>query len=142
MVTERSKKKSPERMVATTVYIDRHQQEALQVLKVATGVPAAEYVRQGVDAVLKKHVGDLFNSLPPNEVAFSIWTHPDEGYGILVPDLPENEVEALKEAGFALVKSLKAMDEADAQQQFIEWCHSQQPDAKVERVSFSKLRSE
>lgn len=43
---------SSERMVARTVLLDEHQHERLRALSEATRVPAATYVREGIDAVL------------------------------------------------------------------------------------------
>lgn len=40
--------------VSTTVYIEARQLEALRLLKERTGVPMAELVRQGIDAVLTR----------------------------------------------------------------------------------------
>jgi len=136
MATERSKTTSS-KMVSTTVYVDKYQIEALRALKEVTGVPFAAYVRQGVDAVLKNHEREL-----EKVVVFTIWQHEKEGYGILVPDLPKEEAEALRSIGFRLMESMTVSGEKDAQQRFIKWCQSQCPDAKVEHVDFSRLKGE
>ena len=41
--------------VATTVYITENQQRMLKELHDRTKVPIAEYVRQGIDMILKKN---------------------------------------------------------------------------------------
>ena len=43
------------RKVATTVYITRDQDQALKVLAERTGVAVAQYIREGIDLVLRKH---------------------------------------------------------------------------------------
>ncbi len=43
------------RKVCTTVYLTEEQQDALRELSARTHVPAAYYVRQGVDLVLEAH---------------------------------------------------------------------------------------
>ena len=43
------------RKVATTVYITRDQDQALKVLAERTGIAVAQYIREGIDLVLKKH---------------------------------------------------------------------------------------
>jgi predicted DNA-binding protein len=47
------------RKVATTVYITRSQDQALKLLAERTGVPAAQYIREGIDLVLKKHRDEI-----------------------------------------------------------------------------------
>ena len=47
------------RKVATTVYITRTQDQALKLLAERTGVSAAQYIREGIDLILKQHKGDL-----------------------------------------------------------------------------------
>jgi len=42
-------------MTSTTCYLKFRQHEQLKILSARTGVPIAEYVRQGIDRVLKKH---------------------------------------------------------------------------------------
>jgi len=41
--------------VATTVYLTEEQYRLLRLLHQRTKVPMAEYIREGVDMVLKKH---------------------------------------------------------------------------------------
>ena len=43
------------RKVTTTVYNTPEQDELLKVLHERTKVPVAEYIREGIDMVLKKH---------------------------------------------------------------------------------------
>lgn len=42
------------RMVPVTVYMSLEQADALDALRVRTGVPLAEYVRQGIDLALSR----------------------------------------------------------------------------------------
>jgi predicted DNA-binding protein len=49
---------------STTVYIRADQDEQLKALSQKTKVPMAEYVRQGVDAILEKHKKLLDNQEP------------------------------------------------------------------------------
>ena len=48
-----------EKKVSTTVYITRTQAEKLKLLHARTKVPIAEYIRQGIDLVLKEHEDKL-----------------------------------------------------------------------------------
>jgi predicted DNA-binding protein len=41
--------------ISTTVYITPEQDEALKKLNARTKVPVAEYIREGIDLVLKKY---------------------------------------------------------------------------------------
>ncbi len=43
------------RKIATTVYITPEQQDALRELSTRTKVPVAEYIRQGIDAVIDRN---------------------------------------------------------------------------------------
>jgi len=43
--------------ISTTVYITPEQNEALKQLHEKTKVPVAEYIRQGIDLILKKRGG-------------------------------------------------------------------------------------
>ena len=43
------------RKVATTIYITEEQQTLLKELNLRSKVPIAEYIRQGIDLVLKKN---------------------------------------------------------------------------------------
>ena len=43
------------RKVSTTIYITEEQNELLKRLHDATKVPVAEYIRQGIDVILKRH---------------------------------------------------------------------------------------
>ncbi len=45
--------------VATTVYLTEEQYRLLRLLHQRTKVPMAEYIREGVDMVLKKHRAHL-----------------------------------------------------------------------------------
>ncbi len=47
------------RKVTTTVYITPEQDELLKVLHERTKVPVAEYIRQGIDLVLKANEDKL-----------------------------------------------------------------------------------
>lgn len=49
----------PEKKVSTTVYITRSQAEKLKLLHARTKVPIAEYIREGIDMVLKVHADKL-----------------------------------------------------------------------------------
>ncbi len=48
-----------EKKVSTTVYITRSQAEKLKQLHERTKVPVAEYIRQGIDMVLKQNADKL-----------------------------------------------------------------------------------
>ena len=41
--------------VSTTIYITKHQQELLKGLNERSRVPIAEYIRQGIDLILKEN---------------------------------------------------------------------------------------
>jgi len=41
--------------IATTVYITEEQYQKLKALHEVTKVPVAEYIRQGIDLILKKY---------------------------------------------------------------------------------------
>lgn len=43
------------RKISTTIYITEEQNELLKRLHEATKVPVAEYIRQGIDVILKRH---------------------------------------------------------------------------------------
>ena len=49
----------PEKKVSTTVYITRSQADRLKQLHARTKVPIAEYIREGIDLVLKTHADKL-----------------------------------------------------------------------------------
>ena len=49
----------PEKKVSTTVYITRTQADRLKQLHARTKVPIAEYIREGIDLVLKAHADKL-----------------------------------------------------------------------------------
>jgi len=49
----------PEKKVSTTVYITRGQAERLKQLHARTKVPIAEYIREGIDLVLKANADKL-----------------------------------------------------------------------------------
>ncbi|MBN1962555.1 MAG: ribbon-helix-helix domain-containing protein [Deltaproteobacteria bacterium] len=48
-----------EKKISTTVYITRGQAEKLKQLHERTRVPVAEYIRQGIDLVLKANAEKL-----------------------------------------------------------------------------------
>jgi hypothetical protein len=48
-----------EKKVATTVYLTARQVEQLKALNRRTRVPVAEYIRDGVDVILRKHSDKL-----------------------------------------------------------------------------------
>jgi hypothetical protein len=48
-----------EKKVSTTVYITKSQAEKLKQLHARTKVPIAEYIREGIDLVLKAHADKL-----------------------------------------------------------------------------------
>ena len=43
------------RKITTTIYLTEEQQTLLKELSQRSKVPVAEYIRQGVDLILKKH---------------------------------------------------------------------------------------
>ena len=45
--------------ISTTVYITPEQNEKLKALHDRTKVPVAEYIRQGIDLILRQHEGVL-----------------------------------------------------------------------------------
>ena len=57
------------RKVVTTVYITAEQDEKLRLLSQVTGVPKAEYIREGLDLLLERYKGRLPHqlSLLPDE---------------------------------------------------------------------------
>lgn len=57
------------RKVSTTIYITPEQNEQLRLLNGRTKVPIAEYIRQGIDAILEKNrpSWDLQEKLPLGE---------------------------------------------------------------------------
>ena len=50
--------------ISTTVYITEEQNELLKKLNEKTKVPIAEFIRQGIDLVLRKYQEDLPGQLP------------------------------------------------------------------------------
>lgn len=48
-----------EKKVSTTVYITKEQLEKLKLLHARTKVPVAEYIRQGIDLILKENADKL-----------------------------------------------------------------------------------
>lgn len=48
-----------EKKVSTTVYLTLTQKERLQQLHARTKVPIAEYIREGIDMILKVHADKL-----------------------------------------------------------------------------------
>jgi hypothetical protein len=53
------KNRVKDKKVTTTVYILQSQHEALKALHKVTKVPVAEFIREGIDMVLKKHEDKL-----------------------------------------------------------------------------------
>lgn len=51
------------RKVATTVYITREQDQALKVLSERTGTAVAQYIREGIDLVLRRHQQEMPHQL-------------------------------------------------------------------------------
>ena len=51
------------RKVATTIYITVEQDRGLKLLSQATGVSMAQYIREGIDLVLKQHRAQLPHQL-------------------------------------------------------------------------------
>ena len=45
--------------ISTTIYITPEQNEQLKLLNERTKVPVAEYIRQGIDLVLRHYRGNL-----------------------------------------------------------------------------------
>ncbi|HMQ10134.1 MAG TPA: ribbon-helix-helix domain-containing protein [Oligoflexia bacterium] len=45
--------------ISTTVYITEEQNEMLKLLNKKTKVPIAEYIRQGIDLVLKEYENEI-----------------------------------------------------------------------------------
>lgn len=54
--------------VTTTIYITPEQNEQLKALHDRTKVPIAEYIRQGIDLILKKHRAVLPHQLSLLEI--------------------------------------------------------------------------
>jgi hypothetical protein len=50
--------------VSTTIYIEPEQLDLLKLLNERTKVPMAEYIREGIDLVLKKHQDKLPGQAP------------------------------------------------------------------------------
>ena len=50
--------------ISTTIYVTPEQSEKLKLLHTRTKVPMAEYIREGIDLVLKKHAHLLPGQLP------------------------------------------------------------------------------
>jgi predicted DNA-binding protein len=57
------------RKISTTIYITPEQNERLKLLHERTKVPVAEYIRQGIDMVLKHYRGDLPGQLTLEDMA-------------------------------------------------------------------------
>ena len=54
----------PRKKIATTVYITEEQYQKLKVLHEVTKVPVAEYIRQGIDLILKKYGKAIPGQMP------------------------------------------------------------------------------
>ena len=48
-----------EKKISTTVYLTKDQRDKLKILHERTKVPVAEYIRQGIDLVLKANADKL-----------------------------------------------------------------------------------
>ena len=48
-----------DKKISTTVYITKNQSEKLKQLHTRTKVPVAEYIRQGIDMILKENAHKL-----------------------------------------------------------------------------------
>ncbi|MDE0118719.1 MAG: ribbon-helix-helix domain-containing protein [Bdellovibrionales bacterium] len=55
------------RKITTTIYLTEEQQTLLKELSQRSKVPIAEYIRQGVDLILKKHARYL-----PGQLSFTL----------------------------------------------------------------------
>jgi len=53
-----------DKKVSTTVYITKEQAQRLKELHARTKVPIAEYIREGIDLVLRRHADKLPGQLP------------------------------------------------------------------------------
>ena len=49
----------PRKKISTTIYITEDQNERLKLLNRKTKVPVAEYIRQGIDAILEQNKNQL-----------------------------------------------------------------------------------
>lgn len=56
--------------ISTTIYITEEQSQQLKILNQKTKVPIAEYIREGIDLVLKLHREHLPGQLSFDEDAF------------------------------------------------------------------------
>jgi hypothetical protein len=56
--------------ISTTIYITEEQNQQLKILNQKTKVPIAEYIREGIDLVLKLHREHLPGQLSFDEDAF------------------------------------------------------------------------
>ena len=50
--------------IVTTIYITSQQQKDLKELNLRTKIPIAEFIRQGIDLLLKKYKEDISGQLP------------------------------------------------------------------------------
>lgn len=50
--------------ISTTVYLKPEQDEALKSLSEATRIPVAEYIREGIDAVLHRYKDEILAPHP------------------------------------------------------------------------------
>lgn len=55
------------RKVSTTVYLDKRQSDQLRALREKTKVPVAEYIRQGIDTILKVYDTTAIPSHSPKD---------------------------------------------------------------------------
>lgn len=72
---------------------------------------------------------------------YQAWKDPKDGMVMLLENLGLDEQGALSVAGFEKLLEIDTGDLDIATQRFINAVHQQQPDVKVEKISFSKLRS-
>ena len=56
-------RKGMSKKVTTTIYITEKQQEGLKELNEKTKIPVAEFIRQGIDLILKKYEEQLSGQL-------------------------------------------------------------------------------
>jgi hypothetical protein len=61
----------------------------------------------------------------------------DHGEVAMFVDLSSEEMSALDDAGFKMIVQRQVESKSAAASWFVEWCRSQQPDARVQYVDFS-----
>lgn len=65
--------------VSTTIYIEPEQLDLLKLLNERTKVPMAEYIREGIDLVLRKHQDKLPGQIPLDAAAAARKHHSGNG---------------------------------------------------------------